>query len=104
MGTQTIGSEVTTHRASSGGDDAVPGSVAANLVEWPVVVASESSRFAVHSRSRAQRLFRGGGLQSRGPVPKSFEAIRASVRGAFDDYGAEAKSDSRTSDMERISH
>ncbi|QAY94475.1 hypothetical protein CWB41_00905 [Methylovirgula ligni] len=58
------------------------------LVEWPVVVASESLRFAAH-RLRAHSDYFGK-LQSCGSVPEIIEVHSSFVRGAFDDYGAEA--------------
>ncbi len=89
MGTQAIGSEI---------HDAQNKFLAAatpfqevwrqTLVEWPVVVASESLRFAAH-RLRAHSDYFGK-LQSCGSVPEIIEAHSSFVRGAFDDYGAEA--------------
>ena len=57
-------------------------------IEWPVALASESLRFAAH-RLRAHSDFYGK-LQSCGSVPEFIEAHSDFMRGAFDDYGAEA--------------
>jgi len=57
-------------------------------IEWPVAVASESLRFAAH-RLRAHSDYFGK-LQTCGSVPEFIEAHSNFVRGAFDDYGAEA--------------
>lgn len=57
-------------------------------IEWPVAMASESLRFAAH-RLRAHSDYFGK-LQTCGSVPDFIEAHSTFVRGAFDDYGAEA--------------
>jgi hypothetical protein len=57
-------------------------------IEWPVAMASESLRFAAHRLRAHSNYF--GKLQTCGSVPDFIEAHSDFVRGAFDDYGAEA--------------